>query len=173
MIDPIIAIMAIIGIGGGFAGLWWGWLVGEREADHRRFAFQLRGISSALEATGIGFKKMLAEFEALTVSAMQFTTAMEAAKPKREPWRDRFHWMDDPPPWSRGRERIGEYNHRKLLAYGIDDGIDYRGGLLDPSGGPQEGGAGGLPADVPADAVGVDPPGDVPGPGTAPPHTEE
>lgn len=200
MIDPIIAIMAIIGIGGGFAVLWWGWLVGETEASMRRalcnLGPSLRLMAEYSKKLGISAeeaRKTLIEFSALIVGAWTVDRLKLSAEiGELAPGSVRLPVYESkflppgtmmgvprtfeyglPPPWSRGRERIGEYNHRKLLACGIDDGIDYRGGLLDPSGGPQEGGAGGLPSDLPADAVEVDPPCDVPGPGTAPPHTEE
>lgn len=165
--DPIIAIMAILGIGGGFAGLWWGWLAGEVEADIRRVACEFRLLSAMIDRSTVGFEELARSIDAMMISSMQFTVAMEAAKP-REPWRDRFAW-DDPPPWAYGRSRIGERSHRRLLAVGIDDG--WRPSL-DPDGGSKEGHSGQLPVDLPTDAEKVDPPSDVPGPGTAPPETK-
>lgn len=199
--DPVIAIMAILGIGGGFAGLWWGWLVGETEASCRRalcnLGPSLRLVAEYSKKLGISAEeasKALLEFSALIVGAGTIDRLKLAAEfGERAPGSvllpvyeseflepgtmmevpRSFTYGFEPAPWTRGRERIGEYNHRKLLAYGIDDGIDYRGALLDSSRRSQEGGARGLPVDLPSDADQVDPPGDVPGPGAAPPHTEE
>ena len=149
--DPIIAIMAIIGIGGGFAGLWWGWLEGEKEAHMRRVSFSLSGLTRSMNQFTFSTEELRRSFEAASKAVGLFGVRLASLKPM-EPWRDRFHWYESA--W---------YGHSPLRI----------GGLLDSSRRPQEGGAGGLPADVPADAVEVDPPCDVPGPGTAPPHTEE
>jgi hypothetical protein len=165
--DPIIAIMAILGIGGGFAGLWWGWLAGEVEADMRRVACEFRSLSEMIDRGTAGFKELARSVDAMMISAMQFNVAM-AETTLREPWRDRFAW-DDPAPWAGGRSRIGERSHRRLLAVGIDDG--WRPSL-DPDGGSKEGHAGELPVDLPADAEKIDAPSDVPGPGAAPPETK-
>lgn len=165
--DPIIALMAVLGIGGGFAGLWWGWLAGEVEADMRRVACEFRSLSAMIDRGTVGFKELARSIDAMMISVMQFNVEMEAAKP-RKPWRDRFQW-DDPAPWAGGRTRIGERNHRRLLAVGIDDG--WRPSL-DPDGGSKEGHSSELPVDLPADAEKIDPPSDMPGPGTAPPETK-
>ena len=76
----------------------------------------------------------------------------------------------DPPPWAGGRTRLGERSHRRLLAVGIDDGFRPS---LDPESSSSEGGSSGLAVDLPADAVEIDAPSDVPGPGAAPPETEK
>lgn len=162
MIDPVIAIMAIIGIGGGFAGLWWGWLVGETEADMRRVACEFRSLSAMIDRGTASFQALAAGMRAFSISAAEFGDALTDAQ-------DLYRYGIKPP-WAGGRSRIGERSHRRLMAVGIDDG--WRPSL-DPSRSPKEGGAGGLVADLPADAVGVDAPSDVPGPGTTPPHTKE
>ncbi len=177
--DPIIALMAVLGIGGGFAGLWWGWLAGEAEADMRRVSCEFRSLSEMMDRGTVGFQKLAEGMFALSISSAEFGDAMDRAAnlyfwgmsgPPKRPATPEFEQMLARSPWAGGRTRIGERSHRRLMAVGIDDG--WRPSL-DPSRSPKEGGAGGLVADLPADAVGVDAPSDVPGPGTTPPHTEE
>jgi hypothetical protein len=74
--DPIIALMAILGIGGGFAGLWWGWLAGEVEADMRRVACEFRSLSEMIDRGTVGFKELARSVDAMMISAMQFNVAM-------------------------------------------------------------------------------------------------
>lgn len=149
--DPIIAIMVILGIGGGFAGLWWGWREGEREAHGKRLSFALAGLTRSMNQFTFSVEELRRSFEAVSRAVLALGVSMASLKP-REPWRDRFHWRESA--W---------YGHYPLRL----------GGLLDPSRSSQKGGAGRLAGDLPADAVQVDPPGDVPGPGTAPPETEK
>lgn len=160
--DPVIAIMAILGIGGGFAGLWWGWLAGEVEADMRRVACEFRSLSAMIDRGTVAFQNLSGVVFALSISAAEFGDALTDAQ-------DLYRYGIKPP-WAGGPSRIGERSHRRLLAVGIDDG--WRPSL-DPDGGSKVGHSGQLPVDLPADAEKVDSPSDVPGPGTTPPHTEE
>jgi hypothetical protein len=176
--DPIIALMAILGIGGGFAGLWWGWLAGEVEADMRRVACEFRSLSEMIDRGTVGFQKFAEGMLALSISSAEFGDTMDRAAnlyfwgmsgPPKRPATPEFEQMLARSPWAGGRTRIGERSHRRLLAVGIDDG--WRPSL-DPDGGSEERHPSQLPVDLPADAEKIDAPSDVPGPGAAPPETK-
>lgn len=81
--------MAILGIGGGFAGLWWGWREGEREAQTKRLSLALAYLTRSMSQYTISMEEMRKSFEAASKAIAMFGVSMSDLKTK-ESWRNRL-----------------------------------------------------------------------------------
>lgn len=176
-IDPVVAVMVLLGIGGGFVGLCWGWLVGEQESFFRRFncnyGARLRlaaecsrnlGISSdeALRAL-IGFSALIVG--AGTVDRLKLSAEIGELAPGavRLPI---FESNFLAPGAIMGVPR--SFTYRETLEWPTDLPRTTLGRLFDPNGHAEERHPLELPVDAASDADKVDAPGSVSSPRAAP-----